>query len=119
MSHRRLPEDLRRRVRHNRCRILYRDGLLDKMFFICEDGETSLSEGGICEEDLLTWCRESSSVSKDGRKIRADMNRRRSTRTVTCLTNMEAFARKAEDSEEATGICARYPRNPHVQGAIR
>ncbi|KAI4326324.1 hypothetical protein MLD38_031650 [Melastoma candidum] len=120
-------EKLRQKTYIAGSRILYRDGLLDKMFFIVrgkilstgEDGEMRLSEGDICGEELLAWCLESSAVPKDGRKMRAVVTRQRSTRTVTCLTNVEAFALRAEDLEEVTSVYARYLRNPHVQGAIR
>lgn len=55
----------------------------------------------------------------DGRKMRAAVNRWRSTRTVSCVTNVEAFALRAEDLEEVTSLYARYLRNARVQGAIR
>lgn len=55
----------------------------------------------------------------DGAKVRLPGNRLFSTRTVKCLTNVEAFALRAADLEELTVLFARYLRNPRVQGAIR
>ncbi|XP_021601040.1 probable cyclic nucleotide-gated ion channel 20, chloroplastic isoform X7 [Manihot esculenta] len=108
--------------------ILYRGGLVEKMVFIVrgkldsigEDGTIiSLSEGNVCGEELLTWCLEHSSVSKDGKKLKIPGQRLRSSRTVRCLTNVEAFSLRAADLEEVTNIFARSLRNPRVQGAIR
>ncbi|GJN04880.1 hypothetical protein PR202_ga22460 [Eleusine coracana subsp. coracana] len=68
MSHRRLPEDLRRSD------ILYQGGTVEKMVFIVRgklesisaDGSKSqLHEGDVCGEELLTWYLEHSSVNKD------------------------------------------------------
>lgn len=42
-----------------------------------------------------------------------------STRTVRCLTNVEAFALQADDLEEVISLFSRVLRNPRVQGAIR
>lgn len=53
--------------------IMVRGALVDKMVFIIrgqmvnegEDGiESVLTEGGVCGEELLTWCLEHSSVNK-------------------------------------------------------
>lgn len=53
--------------------IMVRGGLVDKMVFIIrgkmvsegEDGiKSSLSEGEVCGEELLTWCLEHSSINK-------------------------------------------------------
>ncbi|KAJ7975327.1 Cyclic nucleotide gated channel protein [Quillaja saponaria] len=109
-------------------RILYQDGLVEKMVFIVRGklesiGEdrirVPLSEGDACGEELLTWCLEHSSVNKDGRKIRIPGQRLLSNRTVVCLTNVEAFSLRAADLEEVTSLFARFLRNPRVQGAIR
>ena len=55
----------------------------------------------------------------DGRKIRISGQRLLSNRTVTCLTNIEAFSLRAADIEEVTSLFARFLRNPRVNGAIR
>ncbi|KAJ4838571.1 hypothetical protein Tsubulata_040250 [Turnera subulata] len=164
MSHRRLPQELRRKVLEAEryywaatrgvwifnlmdehvldsicerlkqniyikgSEILYHGGLVDKMTFIVRgkmesigaDGTVvPLTEGNVCGEELLTWCLEHSSVSKDAKKIKFPGQRLVSSRTVRCLTNVEAFSLRAADLEEVTSIFARSLRNPRVQGAIR
>ncbi|KAG6745731.1 hypothetical protein POTOM_050234 [Populus tomentosa] len=103
-------------------------GLVEKMVFIVRgklesighDGTVvALSEGNVCGEELLTWFLEHSSVSKDGRKIKISGQRLISSRTVRCLTNVEAFSLNAADLEQVTSLFARNLRNPLVQGAIR
>ncbi|KAI9174485.1 hypothetical protein LWI28_018100 [Acer negundo] len=109
-------------------KVLYHGGLIEKMVFIVrgkmesigEDGiRVPLSEGDVCGEELLTWCLEHSSVNRDVKKIRIPGKRLLSTRTVKCLTNVEAFSLRAADLEEVTSLFARFLRNPRVQGAIR
>ncbi|KAI6694290.1 hypothetical protein NL676_022000 [Syzygium grande] len=120
-------EKLRQKTYIKGSKILHPGVLVEKMIFIVrgkiesrgEDGVTSLCEGDICGEELLAWCLESSSVYKDGRKTRPPGNRLLSNRTVTCVTNVEAFALRAEDLEEVTRLFARFLRKPKVQGAIR
>lgn len=122
-------ERLRQKLYIGGSKILYRGGPIDKMVFIVrgkltssganENDEVTLSEGHFCGEELLTWCLEHSSVSKDGRKIKSAGQRLFSNRTVRCLTNVEAFALRAADIEEVTALFARFLRNPRVQGAIR
>ncbi|KAL3724910.1 hypothetical protein ACJRO7_029994 [Eucalyptus globulus] len=120
-------EKLRQKTYIKGSKILHPGVLVEKLIFIVrgkiesrgEDGVTSLCEGDVCGEELLAWCLESSSVNKDGRKIRPPGNRLLSNRTVTCVTNVEAFALRAEDLEEVTRLFARFLRNPKVQGAIR
>uniref|UniRef100_A0A2N9G3X8 Cyclic nucleotide-binding domain-containing protein n=1 Tax=Fagus sylvatica TaxID=28930 RepID=A0A2N9G3X8_FAGSY len=121
-------ERLRQKIYIKGSSILYRGGLVEKMVFIVrgkaeskgEDGiVVPLSEGDVCGEELLTWCLEHSSVSKDGRKIKMAGHRLLGNRTVTCLTNIEAFSLRAADLEEVTSLFARFLRNPRVQGAIR
>ncbi|KAJ6868353.1 hypothetical protein NC651_033427 [Populus alba x Populus x berolinensis] len=103
-------------------------GLVEKMVFIVRgklesighDGTVvAFSEGNVCGEELLTWFLEHSSVSKDGRKIKISGQRLISSRTVRCLTNVEAFSLSAADLEQVTSLFARNLRNPLVQGAIR
>ncbi|XP_048138308.1 probable cyclic nucleotide-gated ion channel 20, chloroplastic isoform X2 [Rhodamnia argentea] len=120
-------EKLRQKTYIKGSKILHPGVLVEKLIFIVrgkiesggEDGVTSLCEGDICGEELLAWCLESSSICKDGRKIRPPGNRLLSNRTVTCVTNVEAFALRAEDLEEVTRLFARFLRKPKVQGAIR
>ncbi|XP_030938982.1 probable cyclic nucleotide-gated ion channel 20, chloroplastic isoform X3 [Quercus lobata] len=121
-------ERLRQKIYIKGSKILYHGGLVEKMVFFVrgkaeskgEDGiVVPLSEGDVCGEELLTWCLEHSSVSKDGRKIRIFGQRLLSNRTVTCLTNVEAFSLRAADIEEVTSLFARFLRKPRVQGAIR
>ncbi|KAJ7981400.1 Cyclic nucleotide gated channel [Quillaja saponaria] len=168
MSHRRLPDDLRRLVREAErdirrhlfkfvkkvrifalmddtildsvChrlkqkiyikggKILYPGGVVEKMVFIVRgkvesvglDGDTvPLAEGDVCGEELLTWCLERSSLNKNGKKVGFHGQRLLSNRTVTCLTNVEAFALHAADLEEVTSLFARLLRSPRVQRAIR
>ncbi|KAF8014594.1 hypothetical protein BT93_H0420 [Corymbia citriodora subsp. variegata] len=120
-------EKLRQKTYIKGSKILHPGSLVEKMIFIVrgkiesrgEDGVTSLCEGDFCGEELLAWCLECSSVNKDGRKIRPPGNRLLSNRTVTCMTNVEAFALRAEDLEEVTRLFARFLRKPKVQGTIR
>ncbi|KAG6420912.1 hypothetical protein SASPL_117456 [Salvia splendens] len=107
--------------------IMVRGALVDKMVFIIrgqmvnkgEDGiETVLTEGGVCGEELLTWCLEHSSVNKDVKR-RIPGPRLLSNRKVTCLTNVEAFVLRCADLEEVTSLFARFLKSPRVQGAIR
>ncbi|PKA55630.1 putative cyclic nucleotide-gated ion channel 20, chloroplastic [Apostasia shenzhenica] len=108
--------------------ILYQGGPVEKMIFIVRGKAESigaygnkdpLSEGDVCGVELLTRYLEHSSVNKDGGKIRFPGQRVYSTRTVKCLTNVEAFVLRAVDLEEVTKHFARFLRNPRVQGAIR
>lgn len=121
-------ERLRQKTYIKGSRILHRGASIDKMVFIVrgklqsvgEDNiKAPLSEGEVCGEELLMWCLEHSSEYKGGKKLRTSGQRLQSTRTVTCLTNVEAFALKAVDLQEVTSLYSRILRNPRVQGAIR
>ncbi|KAI4352044.1 hypothetical protein L6164_006332 [Bauhinia variegata] len=121
-------ERLRQKTYIKGSRILYREGPIEKMVFIVrgklesvgEDGiRVPLTEGGVCGEELLTWCLEHSSVNKDGKKVRIPGQRLLSNRTVMCVTNVEAFSLRASDLEEVTSLLSRFLRNTRVQGAIR
>ncbi|KAL8547797.1 hypothetical protein ACS0TY_007216 [Phlomoides rotata] len=123
-----IRERLKTKTYIQNSKILYHNGLVDKMVFIIrgkmvsigEDGISSpLSEGDVCGEELLTWCLEHSSVNKDGKRIRIPGHRLLSNRVVSCLTNVEAFVLRAADLEEVTSLFARFLRSPRVQGAIR
>ncbi|KAF3967879.1 hypothetical protein CMV_008165 [Castanea mollissima] len=111
-------ERLRQKIYIKGSRILYHGGLVEKMVFIVrgkaeskgEDGiVVPLSEGDVCGEELLTWCLEHSSISKDGRKIRIPGQRLLSNRTVTCLTNIDGWRRRGPRSgRRVTGLRARF-----------
>ncbi|XP_058108465.1 probable cyclic nucleotide-gated ion channel 20, chloroplastic isoform X3 [Magnolia sinica] len=78
-----------------------------------------LSAGDVCGEELLAWYHGHSSLSKNGKQIRSSGQRLISSRTVKCLTNVEAFVLRADDLEEITATFARFLRSPRVQGTIR
>jgi cyclic nucleotide gated channel len=119
-----------------------------KLESISADGSRApLHDGDVCGEELLTWYLEHSSANKglqflacipvvmlymvhncnptwtatvsDGGKSRFHGMRLVAIRTVTCLTNVEAFVLRASDLEQVTSQFARFLRNPRVQGAIR
>ncbi|KAL1318213.1 hypothetical protein HN51_070492 [Arachis hypogaea] len=121
-------ERLRQKIYIKGSNILYQGGLVEKMVFVVrgklesigEDGtKINLTEGDACGEELLRWYLENSSVSTDGRKVRLPGQRLPSSRTVTCITNVEAFSLRAADLEEVTIIFTRFLRSPRVQGALR
>ncbi|XP_040998456.1 probable cyclic nucleotide-gated ion channel 20, chloroplastic isoform X2 [Juglans microcarpa x Juglans regia] len=121
-------ERLRQKTYIKGSKILHQGGLVEKMVFLVrgkteskgDDGIVApLSEGDVCGEELLTWCLEQSSVNKDGKKIKIPGQRLLCNRTVTCLTNVEAFSLRAADLEEVTSLFTRFLRSQHVQGAIR
>ncbi|KAI9087393.1 hypothetical protein K1719_030713 [Acacia pycnantha] len=121
-------ERLRQKTYIKGSNILYHGGLVDKMVFVVrgrlesvgDDGiRVPLVEGDVFGEELLTWCLEYSSVSRDGKKVRLPERRLLSNRTVCCLTNVEAFALRYADLEEVTSLFTRFLRNARVQGAIR
>ncbi|KAG6673151.1 hypothetical protein I3842_16G097500 [Carya illinoinensis] len=121
-------ERLRQKTYIKGSKILHQGGLVEKMVFLVrgkteskgDDGMVApLSEGDVCGEELLTWCLEQSSVNKDGKKIKIPGQRLLCNRTVTCLTNVEAFSLRAADLEEVTSLFTRFLRSQHVQGAIR
>ncbi|WOK96133.1 hypothetical protein Cni_G04840 [Canna indica] len=121
-------EKLRQKVYIRGSDIFYYGGPVEKMVFVVRgklesieaDGNVApLCEGDVCGEELLTWYLEHSSIKREGGKIRFPGSRLFSTRTVRCLTNVEAFALRAADLEEVTILFSRFLRNPRVQGAIR
>ncbi|KAH9290368.1 hypothetical protein KI387_034485, partial [Taxus chinensis] len=100
---------------------------IDKMIFIVrgdlesigkDSGTVKLSGGDICGEELLTWCLERSGVQKNNTKFRRTGQRAISSRTVRCISNVEAFSLQAADLEDVTRLFSRLLRNPRVQGAI-
>ncbi|KAJ1698706.1 hypothetical protein LUZ63_007218 [Rhynchospora breviuscula] len=123
-------ENLRQKLYIRGSDLLYQGGTVEKMVFIVRgklesigaDGHVaSLQEGDVCGEELITWYLEqhSSGHHKDGGKSRYQGLRLFSTRTVRCLTNVEAFTLRADDLEQVISLFSRVLRNPRVQGAIR
>ncbi|XP_077230567.1 putative cyclic nucleotide-gated ion channel 20, chloroplastic [Tasmannia lanceolata] len=121
-------ERLRQKLYIGGSKILYRGGPIEKMVFVVrgkmesDEGNGNiapLSEGDVCGEELLTRCLDHSSVNKDGKKIRLPGQRLICSRTVRCVTNVEAFILRADDLEGVTSLFSRFLRNPRVQGAIR
>ncbi|KAF3791338.1 putative cyclic nucleotide-gated ion channel 20, partial [Nymphaea thermarum] len=122
-------ERLRQKLYIEGSQILRCGSAIEKMFFIVrgklevtweESGySVPLSEGDVFGEELLTWCLEQTSVDRDVRKIRSTGHRLFSSRTVTCLSNVEAFSLHVNDLEEVTALFARLLRNPRVQRALR
>ncbi|XP_031497575.1 probable cyclic nucleotide-gated ion channel 20, chloroplastic isoform X2 [Nymphaea colorata] len=122
-------ERLRQKLYIEGSQILRCGSVIEQMFFIVrgklevtweESGySVPLSEGDVFGEELLTWCLEQTSVDRDVRKIRSTGHRLFSSRTVTCLSNVEAFSLHVNDLEEVTALFARLLRNPRVQRALR
>uniref|UniRef100_A0A6N2KA75 Cyclic nucleotide-binding domain-containing protein n=1 Tax=Salix viminalis TaxID=40686 RepID=A0A6N2KA75_SALVM len=119
-------EKLKQKIYIKGSEIFHVGGMVEKMIFIVRgkleihnnDGTVEhLCERGVCGEELLAWFLEHSSVSKDGRKTSGQCLI--SSRTVRCLSNVEALSLSAADLEQVTSIFARHLRNPLVQGAIR
>ncbi|KEH26823.1 cyclic nucleotide gated channel protein [Medicago truncatula] len=109
-------------------RILSQGCLIQKVVFIVrgklesigEDGiPVTLTEGDACGEELLRWYLERSSKSKEGKKVKLQGWGLTSTRSVKCLTNVEAFSLRVKDIEELATLFAGFLRSPHTQGVIR
>ncbi|KAI3982998.1 hypothetical protein MKX01_010481 [Papaver californicum] len=121
-------EKLKQKIYIPESRILYYGGPVDKMVFIvrgklesvgADGNKAELSEGNVFGEELLALCLEQASVNRDGKKIKTPGHRVISNRTVTCLTNVDAFSLKVDDLEEVTAFYAAFLRKPIVQAAIR
>ncbi|KAH9290365.1 hypothetical protein KI387_034482, partial [Taxus chinensis] len=120
-------ERLRQRLYIGKSEILRIGHPIDMMLFIVRGnlesigkdfGTVKLSGGDICGEELLTWCLEHSGVQKNNKKFKRTGQRAISSRTVRCISNVEAFSLQAADVEEVTRLFSRLLRNPRVQGAI-
>ncbi|KAL4578826.1 hypothetical protein LXL04_014957 [Taraxacum kok-saghyz] len=103
---------------------LYQGGVVTNMVFIVrgkmesigENGNhVPLSEGDVFGEELLRWSPENG----DTRNDRNQGCRWLSSRTVTCLSNVEAFVLRAADLEEVTTLFAEFLNDRHVQFSIR
>ncbi|KAL5721720.1 hypothetical protein ACHQM5_005328 [Ranunculus cassubicifolius] len=121
-------ERLKRKLYIQESKILYYGGVVDKITFIVRgkllsidvNGNSSLlSEGDICGEELISWNFEHSLMNKDLRKIETAGHRLLSNRTVSCLTNVEAFSLQAHDLGEVMARFQRFLQNPRVQSTIR
>ncbi|KAJ6418695.1 hypothetical protein OIU84_001964 [Salix udensis] len=113
-------EKLKQKIYIEGSEIFHVGGPVEKMIFIVRgkleiinhDGSGGhLCEGDVCGEELLAWFLEHSSMSKDGSRIKTSGQCLISSRTVRCLSNVEAFSLSAADLEEVTS-------NPLVHGAI-
>ncbi|PIN25517.1 hypothetical protein CDL12_01745 [Handroanthus impetiginosus] len=111
MSHRRLPEELRRQVREaERFNWAATRGVNEEMLMenLPEDLQRDI------RRHLFKFLKQ-----VNGRRIRIPGHRLLSNRLVRCSTNVEAFVLRAADLEEVTSLFARFLRSPRVQGAIR
>ncbi|KAL5721724.1 hypothetical protein ACHQM5_005332 [Ranunculus cassubicifolius] len=119
-----IGERLRQKLYIKDSKILYPGSAIDMILFIVRGKmvsvdatgyTTPLSDGDICCEELLAWSLDHSPVP------RGSLNGHRpvSNRTVTCLTNVEAFSLSHSDMEEVTALFPREFRSLRVQGAIR
>ncbi|WJX71889.1 hypothetical protein P8452_55831 [Trifolium repens] len=99
MSHRRLPEDLKKRVRQ-----------AERW-----DSGSVIRRGCLRRRTYL----EQSSENKEGNKVKLQGQGLTSDITVRCLTNVEAFSLRTKDIEEVTTLFARFLRSRRVQGVIR
>ncbi|KAG6553137.1 hypothetical protein Mapa_005196 [Marchantia paleacea] len=88
-----------------------------------EDGSVvALKEGDFCGEELLSWYIDMAGVSsgKKSTGISKSMGKHPlSSRTVHCLTSVEAFSLEADALEYITTHYKRAFKSPQVQGAIR
>ncbi|KAL3680018.1 hypothetical protein R1sor_022974 [Riccia sorocarpa] len=94
-----------------------------KIESIGEDGSVvSLKDGDFCGEELLSWYIDVAGVSsgKKSSGIAKSMGKHPlSSRTVRCLTSVEAFSLEADALEYITTHYKRAFKTPQVQGAIR
>ncbi|CAI0472776.1 unnamed protein product [Linum tenue] len=118
-------EKLKQRTYKKGSEIFCTGGVVDKMVLIVrgklkstgEDGTViTLSQGQVCGDELLTWCRQHASSLSKG----TEMGQRLiSRRTVKCLTQVEVFLLREVDLKDVDSILAGCLRNPLVQDAIR
>ncbi|KAL5730102.1 hypothetical protein ACHQM5_002969 [Ranunculus cassubicifolius] len=120
------------RLKQNLCikgsKIFYSGGVIDKMHFIIwgkmisvdTNGNRSLlQEGDCCGEELLTCCLDHYAEREAGGKLCVSRHYLPSNRTVTCLTDVEAFSLQFTDLDEVTTIFPGFLRSSRVQGALR
>ncbi|KAF2614902.1 hypothetical protein F2Q70_00010102 [Brassica cretica] len=104
-----IHDRLKQRIYLEGSMVLRRKDLVKNMVFIVrgmmvstgEDGSpTTLSDGGVCGEELFTWCQENSSVNPDGTRKRMPSKGLRSNRDFKCVTNVEAFSLSVADLDD-------------------
>ncbi|KAH9565448.1 hypothetical protein CY35_04G079200 [Sphagnum magellanicum] len=110
-------------------KIMTKDSPIKRMHFIVrgkmlskgEDGVGQvLSDGHYCGEELLMWYLEKMALNPRGTwKKRIKWQSAVSSRTVTCLDNVDAFALEASDLEDISTYYYRYMSTVRVQGALR
>ncbi|CAM6089431.1 unnamed protein product [Calypogeia fissa] len=87
-----------------------------------EDGSSvPLKEGDFCGEELLSWYIDRTGVSTS-KKAMSKQHRAKhplSSRTVRCLTSVEAFSLESDSLEYITTHYKPAFRSPRVQGVIR
>ncbi|VVB05569.1 unnamed protein product [Arabis nemorensis] len=119
-----IRERLRQKTYIRGSTVLHRRGLVEQIIFIVRGAMESIGEDGYVlplseGEELLTWCLERPAVNPDGTKIRMLSKGFLSTRTVRCVTNVEAFSLSVADLEDVTSLFSRFLSSHRVQGAIR
>ncbi|CAI0472777.1 unnamed protein product, partial [Linum tenue] len=121
-------EKLKQRTYKKGSEIFCTGGVVDKMVLIVrgklkstgEDGTViTLSQGQVCGDELLTWCRQHASSLSKGIQVTEMGQRLISRRTVKCLTQVEVFLLREVDLKDVDSILAGCLRNPLVQDAIR
>ncbi|KAF3544069.1 hypothetical protein DY000_02004464 [Brassica cretica] len=104
-----IHDRLKQRIYLEGSMVLRRKDLVKNMVFIVrgmmvstgEDGSpTTLSDGGVCGEELFTWCQENSSVNPNGTRKRMPSKGLRSNRDFKCVTNVEAFSLSVADLDD-------------------
>jgi len=111
-------------------KIMTKDSPIKRMQFIVrgnlqskgKDGVVQeLSDGGYCGEELLIWYLEKMAVTscETWKKRIQQWQCTVSSRTVTCLDNVHAFALEASDLEDISTYYYRYMTTFHVKRALR
>ncbi|KAJ7566890.1 hypothetical protein O6H91_02G123300 [Diphasiastrum complanatum] len=125
-------ERLHQRLYIQESQIFVTGGSVDRMVFIVRghletvgsDGSvTILHDGDFCGEELLIWSLQNAAIHASIRSrfsaLKLSGKNAISSRTVRCLSSVEAFSLEADDLEYVTKHYSRIMRSPRVQGAIR
>ncbi|XP_057760923.1 putative cyclic nucleotide-gated ion channel 19 [Arachis stenosperma] len=110
--------------------IMYPGDLIEMIVFIVhgkleikDSSGTSvhISDGDACCQELLFWClqRASSNSSTDGDKLFFPEERFLSTKSITCLTDVEAFVVEVTDLEKILTRFAKLLHTPRIEEAIK
>ncbi|XLU58151.1 hypothetical protein S245_052799, partial [Arachis hypogaea] len=110
--------------------IMYPGDLIEMIVFVVhgtlEIKDTSgtsvhISDGDACCQELLFWClqRASSNSSTDGDKLFFPEERFLSTKSITCLTDVEAFVVEVTDLEKILTRFAKFLHTPLIEEAIK